>query len=380
MYTSVLQFAEQANRQFHLENKKGSLMRVALVSSPFLPVPPKKYGGTELFIAQLAEGLKNSGVDVVVYTNGESSVGVETRWLYKSQQWPIKGEVFDNLKDFNHASWAIADASADCDVIHLNSVGALMFTRYVQNRFVYTMHHVHEDQLSEVYQFFPSVEFVTISEFQRQCETMPRMRSIHHGIDLNSYTANSGKREFLSFLGRIAPIKGTHIAIQVAKQSGIPLKIAGEVQPQFRAYYESEVKPHIDGKFIEYIGEADLKAKNELLCNSMALLFPIQWNEPFGLVMIEAMACGTPVLALPGGAVEEIVRNGVSGYVCQSAEEMAERARRISGAFKPANVRQYCRQYFSVEKMVAEYLSLYQELVDEESPLSKSTSALPMIA
>jgi glycosyltransferase involved in cell wall biosynthesis len=355
-------------------------MRVALVSSPFLAVPPRKYGGTELFIAQLAEGLKNSGVDVVVYTNGESTVGVETRWLYKSQQWPIKGEVFDNLKDFNHASWAISDAASDCDVIHLNSVAGLMFTRYAQNKFVYTMHHVHEDHLSDVYQSFPSVEFVTISEFQRQRETMPRMRSIHHGIDLSQYRAHSKKRDHLSFLGRIAPIKGTHIAIEVAKKAGIPLKIAGEVQPIYKDYFDAEIKPHIDGKFIEYVGEVDLDGKNELLGNSLALLFPVQWNEPFGLVMIEAMACGTPVLALRGGAVEEIVCNGISGFVCHSTDEMVQRVRDLPGLFTPPNVRQYCQQSFSVERMVADYLALYQALVDEDSPLAKTTSELPMIA
>jgi len=355
-------------------------MRVALVSSPFLAVPPRKYGGTELFIAQLAEGLKNSGVDVVVYANGESTVAVETRWLYKSQQWPISGEVFDNLKDFNHASWAVSDAAADCDIIHLNSVSALMFTRYAQNKFVYTMHHVHENPLSAIYQFFPSVEFVTISEFQRQHETMSRMRSIHHGIDLTTYKAQSNKREYLSFLGRIAPIKGTHIAIEVAKKSGIPLKIAGEVQPQFKPYFDKEIKPHVDGRFIEYVGEVNLRQKNELLGNALALLFPVQWNEPFGLVMIEAMACGTPVLALPGGAVEEIVCNGISGFVCQSAGEMAQRVRDLPGPFTPANVRQYCQQYFSLDRMVADYLALYQELVDEDNPLGKTTSELPMIA
>ena len=112
----------------------------------------------------------------------------------------------------------------------------------------------------------------------------------------------------------------------------------------------------------------------------MALLFPIQWNEPFGLVMIEAMACGTPVLALSGGAVEEVVRDGISGYVCRSADEMAQRARQLPGPFTPANVRQYCQQYFSLDRMVAEYLALYQELVDEESPIGKAASELPMIA
>ena len=356
-------------------------MRVALVSPPFLAVPPKKYGGTELFIAQLAEGLKAAGIEVVVYTNGQSTVGVDKRWIYENELWPISGEVFDNLLDFNHASWAVADASADCDVIHLNNVSSLMFTRFVQDsKFVYTLHHVHEQQLSEVYQYFPQVEFVTISEFQRQYETMPRIQTIPHGIDLSLYRMQSSKQPYLAFLGRIAPIKGTHTAIEVAKKSGIPLKIAGEVQPIFKDYFDSQIKPHIDGKFIEYVGEADLAAKNELLGNAMAMLFPIEWNEPFGLVMIEAMACGTPVLAFPGGAVEEVVRDGISGTVCRSTEDMVRSAKDIAGAFGAANVRQYCQQYFSVERMVADYVALYQRIAADDSPLHKSTDQITMVA
>jgi len=356
-------------------------MRVALISPPFLPVPPPKYGGTELFIAQLAEGLKASGVDVVVYTNGESTVSVETRWLYKNKQWPLRGEIFDNIEDFNHASWSIQDAAADCDIIHLNNVPALMFTRFVKSsKFLYTVHHVHEDHLSRLYQFFPEVEYVTISDFQREHEAMPRMRTIHHGIDLSWYRLQSSKREYLSFLGRIAPIKGTHIAIEIAKKSGIPLKIAGEVQPVFRDYFETKIKPHIDGKFIEYVGEADVQLKNELLGNSLAMLFPIQWNEPFGLVMIEAMACGTPVLALSGGAVDEVVKDGISGFVCRSADEMVVRAKSIAGVFSPSNIRQYCQQYFSVDRMAADYLALYQELAGEASPVGKETAGIPMVA
>jgi glycosyltransferase involved in cell wall biosynthesis len=356
-------------------------MRVALIAPPFLPVPPRNYGGTELFIAQLAEGLKASGVDVVVYANGESTVGVESRWLYKNSCWPLTGEVFDNLQDFNHASWAVSDAANDCDIIHLNSVPALMFARFVpDSRFVHTLHHVHEQHLSELYQFFSDVEFVTISDFQRKQESMPRMRTIHHGIDLNLYSVQSSKQEYLSFLGRIAPMKGTHIAIEVAKKAGIPLKIAGEIQPVFRDYYETQVKPHVDGKFIEYVGEANLEEKNELLGNSMAMLFPIQWNEPFGLVMIEAMACGTPVLALPGGAVDEVVQDEISGVICPSPEAMVERVRSLPGVFKPVNVRQYCQQYFSVDRMVADYIGLYQELFAEKTPVGKATARIPLIA
>ena len=356
-------------------------MRVALVAPPFLAVPPPKYGGTELFIAQLAEGLKASGVDVVVYTNGESTVAVEKRWLYPTQRWPLHGEVFDNIDDFNHASWSIQDAAADCDIIHLNNISALMFTRYVKSaRFVYTVHHVQEEQLSRLYRYFPPVEYVAISEFQRRQETMARLRTIHHGIDLSCYPLQMRKQRYLAFLGRIAPIKGTHIAIEVAKKSGIPLKIAGEIQPIFRDYFDTKIKPHIDGKFIEYVGEADLAAKNELLGNALAMLFPIQWNEPFGLVMIEAMACGTPVLALPGGAVQEVVRDGISGVVCHSVEEMSKAARRLPGRFKPAEVRQYCQCHFSVERMVADYLALYRELAGAEAPLSQTTAVVPMIA
>src|SRR6185312_5084153 len=129
------------------------------------------------------------------------------------------------------------------------------------------------------------------------------------------YRLQKDKQQYLSFIGRIAPIKGTHLAIEIAKQSGIPLKIAGEVQPAYREYFEAKVKPHIDGKFIEYVGLADLAAKNELLGNSLAMLFPIQWDEPFGLVMVESMACGTPVLALRGGSVPEVVQDGISGVV-----------------------------------------------------------------
>ncbi len=354
-------------------------MRVALVAPPFLPVPPMKYGGTELFLAQLAEGLQSAGVDVVVYTNGQSTVGVEKRWLYKDNQWPISGEVYDNLKDFNHASWAICDAANECDVIHLHNVPALMFTRYVNSQFVYTMHHVHEEPLSQIYNFFPNVEYVTISEFQRQREPLPRVRTIHHGIDLSLYRLQEKKQNYLTFLGRIAPIKGTHLAIEVAKKSGMPLKIAGEVQPIFKDYFDTMIKPHVDGRFIEYVGEADLQAKNELLGNSAAMLFPIQWDEPFGLVMIEAMACGTPVLALSGGSVEEVVHEGVSGFVCSSVDEMAERVRHL-GRFKASTVRQYCQQNFSVDRMVGDYLALYEELVGENSLVGKSTNIIPMIA
>jgi glycosyltransferase involved in cell wall biosynthesis len=336
-------------------------MRIAIVAPPFICVPPQHYGGTELFIAQLAEGLSERGIDVVVYTNGESTVGVERRWLYREPQWPIKGEVYDNLKDMNHTAWSVYDASRDCDVIHLNNVPGLVHSRFVQQPFVYTVHHPHDDGLTEFYKNYPETHYVTISDFQRLGEPMPHVRTIHHGVNTALYQVREKKQRYLSFIGRIAPIKGAHLAVEVAKKTGIPLKIAGEVQPMFQEYFDREVKPHVDGKFIEFIGEADLQAKNELLGNSMAMLFPIQWDEPFGLVMVEAMACGTPVLAMPGGSVPEIVKDGVSGYICNSIDEMAERANSL--AIPAAKVRAYAEQNFSLDRMVREYMELYEDAI-----------------
>ena len=338
-------------------------MRIALIAPPFICVPPKEYGGTELFIAELAEGLAGRGFDVVVYTNGESTVGVEKRWLYPTAQWPIKVDSHSFLKDAEHSAWAMQDAASCCDLLHLHAAPVLACLRFVDLPAVCTLHGPHDPKMSETYARYPQVNYVCISDSQCRQESMPRMRTIHHGIDLASYELCTHKQQYLSFIGRIAPIKGVHLAIDVAKRAGIPLKIAGDVQPAYRDYFEAKVKPEIDGQFIEYIGLADLHAKNELLGNSLAMLFPIQWNEPFGLVMVEAMACGTPVLALGGGSVVEVVKDGVSGYVCRSVRELAKRVTQLN--FDPAALRRYVEGNFSLELMVGKYADLYAEAVAE---------------
>lgn len=256
----------------------------------------------------------------------------------------------------------------DCDVVHVQSGQGLAFSQLIDRPFVLTLHGPHEGYLSEYYARYPNVQFVCISDAQCRQESMAHRRTIHHGIDLSLYRLVEKKQQYLSFIGRIAPIKGTHIAIEVAHRTGIPLKIAGEVQPAFREYFEKKIRPEIDGNLVEYIGPADLQAKNELLGNSMAMLFPIQWNEPFGLVMVEAMACGTPVIALPGGSVPEVVIDGVSGRICRSIREMA----RCLGdlRMKPAEVRRYVEENFSVDVMVRKYLGLYQEMLRSKSDAS----------
>ena len=338
-------------------------MRIALVAPPFICVPPEKYGGTELFIGQLAAGLKKLGHDPVVYTNGESTIPVERRALYQESEWPIRGEIHANLKDINHTSWSVADAQRDCDLIHLNNAPGLAYSRFIQKPLVYTIHHPHEPGLSEFYGYFPGVHYVTISDFQRIREDMPRIRTIHHGLNFEKYELVRQKQPYVAFIGRIAPVKGTHLAIAAAMKAGVPIRIAGEIQPLFQGYFDREIKPYLDGRNVEYVGEADLAAKNELLGNALAMLFPIQWDEPFGLVMIEAMGCGTPVLAFPGGSVPEIVQDGVSGWVCSSVDAMAQRIRAVAD-FKPENVRAYAERRFSLDRMVRKYTDLYGEILD----------------
>jgi glycosyltransferase involved in cell wall biosynthesis len=340
-------------------------LKIALVAPPFIAVPPSDYGGIELFVAHLAEGLRKADIEVVVYANGQSTVSAELRSIYEHSQWPIKVPEHAWLRELDHNSWATNDAAKACDIVHVQSAQGIAFSRFVDRKIVLTLHGPHEPWLSAYYAHFPDVHYVCISDAQRKKESLPKVRTIHHGIDTSLYRFVAQKQEYLSFIGRIAPVKGTHLAIDVARRTGIPLKIAGEVQPTNRDYFEKLIKPRIDGKLVEYVGPADLQAKNELLGNAMAMLFPIQWGEPFGLVMIEAMACGTPVLAMPGGSVPEVVCDGVSGYICRSVRVMAQAVMNLN--MDPAIVRRYVEENFSIEKMVRQYIALYQEALDESS-------------
>jgi glycosyltransferase involved in cell wall biosynthesis len=350
-------------------------LKIALIAPPFISVPPKQYGGTELFIAQLASGLKDLGVEVVVYANGESEVPVEVRYLFEKAQWPVKDEFAGLLKDLEHTSWSLADAVESCDLVHINSAPGMAFQRFVSKPMVYTVHHALEEDLALFYKNHPEVQFVTISDFQRTQQELSSAVTIQHGIDTTLYRVGTGPRDYLAFLGRVAPVKGTHIAIRVAKAASIPLKIAGEVQPMYSDYFESEIKPQIDGKFIQYVGEVDLEGKNQLLGGARALLFPIEWDEPFGLVITEAMACGTQVLAFPRGSVPEIVRDGISGTICADEPAMVAAAR--AAIPDASDVRHYVEQEFSIARMAEAYLSLYKKLIrDRKLRSARSETAV----
>jgi glycosyltransferase involved in cell wall biosynthesis len=346
------------------------LMRIGLVSPPFIAVPPARYGGTELFVANLAGELHTRGHDVTVYANGDSRLPCHVKWRYAHTEWPLDDAVRPQLKNIDHTAWAVRDAAASVDVLHLNDVVGVPFTLFFDVPTVLTLHHPHEPALSEQYARYPEVDYVAISRWLARREPMPRVHVVHHGIPVADYTFSASKDDYVAFLGRMAPCKGPHLAIAAARRAGVRIRLAGEVQPIFRDYWEQQVLPEIDGDQVVYLGEADRALKNRLLSRARALLFPIQWEEPFGLVMIEAMACGTPVLAFAGGAAAEVVCAGTNGWICADVPDMAERI--VSPGVDPACCREFVKSRFSVERMAEAYLDVYEHAL---TGTSESTPA-----
>jgi glycosyltransferase involved in cell wall biosynthesis len=341
-------------------------MRVALIASPFISVPPLGYGGTELFIANLAEALVRLGVDVDVYANGESRVKANLRSRYPRQDWPLASEAPSVLKEIDYTAWAIRDAAGSCDLIHVNSPVAVPFSCFSSRVFVCTLHHQGDATTTEFYERYSAVAYAAISRHQASQHPTLHPCVIPHGLDFAKYRFEEKRQAYVAFLGRICPIKGAHNAIAIAKQAGIPLKIAGEVQPVFRDYFDSQIRPHLDGRNVEFVGESDLALKNELLSQATALLFPIEWEEPFGLAMIESMACGTPVIAFPGGAVEEVIDDGISGRICRDIDEAAAALQR--DVFQPDLVRHCAETRFSADEMARQYYRLYSGLLKRVPP------------
>jgi glycosyltransferase involved in cell wall biosynthesis len=337
-------------------------MRVALIAPPFISVPPTAYGGTELFIANLAEALGRLHVDVNVYANGESRVKANLRSRYPRQDWPQPSETSGLTKEVDHTAWAVDDAEATCDIIHVSSALAVPFSRFSSRPFVATLHHPADAGYTDLYERYGAVTYTAISRHQASLHASLCPQVIHHGLDLQKYRFQEKKQPYLAFVGRICPIKGAHNAIAIAKRAGIPLKMAGEVQPIFRDYFEKQIRPHVDGHQVEFLGEADLALKNDLLGNATASLFPIEWEEPFGLVMIESMACGTPVVAFPGGAVEEVIEDGISGKVCRDVDEAAATLRNYT--FQPKAVHHCAETRFSADVMARQYYQLYFSLLN----------------
>jgi glycosyltransferase involved in cell wall biosynthesis len=339
-------------------------MKIAMISTPFLPVPPREYGGTELVVYELVEGLIDLGHDVTLFAPGDSQTRAELRSLSPQSKWPP-----EPLMDLNHVTWAMRQASRGFDVVHVHSAVALALQRLVSGPpLVYTVHHERDESLSEYYSYCHDAHFVAISADQASREVpLPSCRVIHHGLDPSRYLWSRRPGDYVCFVGRLSAVKGPHIAIDASARAGIPIRIAGDVHPPDRGFAERELSWRFGLAHVSYVGSIGMAAKVPLLRDARALLAPINWNEPFGLILIEAMLSGCPVVAFGRGSVPELVESGVTGFIVRGMEEMIELIR-PGGAVEGFD-RERCRKHaierFSRKCMVDNYEQLYAQAARE---------------
>jgi glycosyltransferase involved in cell wall biosynthesis len=339
-------------------------MRIAMVSTPFVSVPPRSYGGTELIVAELVRGFAAAGHEVTLFATRDSRPpsGVDLRALFARGIWPPRPEV-----ERDHAAWAIEQLLCDrrgFDVVHTHVPAALRFAPLVEAPLVCSVHHDDGDDYARLRRTYERAraQLVAISERQRQ--RMPALagaRVIHHGLDPTRYRDGDGYGGYCAFLGRFARDKGVHHAIDAARAAGVPIRLGGRPHWHDGDYFERDVVPRLALPNVTCVGEVDGEAKRELLAGARALLFPVGWEEPFGLVMIEAMLSGTPVLAFARGSVPEVVDEGVTGFVCRDVGEMAARLRTLDD-FDRAACRRRALARWSSARMVDDHLALYDEL------------------
>lgn len=334
-------------------------MRIAIIAPPWTPVPPLLYGGIELVVDRLAVGLQDIGHEVLLFTTGDSTCPVPRRWLLPEAEGMRIGVTVPELRHV----MAAYDAVSGFDVVHDHTVtGPVYAERFPGLPVVTTNHGPFNDELTDIYRRIAGrVPIVAISRSQRETvPDLPVARVIHHGLDAADFPFGDGSGGYALFLGRMAPDKGAHRAIEIAAKAGVPIKLAAKMREAWEvAYFEKEVAPLL-GPDATYLGEVSHEQKLELLAGARALLFPIRWAEPFGMVMLEAFACGTPVLAFPEGSVPEVVEHGRTGFLCSDEDDMAARLAQV-GELDRRQCRAAVEGHFSVRRMVEDHVALYEE-------------------
>jgi glycosyltransferase involved in cell wall biosynthesis len=356
-------------------------MRIALISTPFVAVPPRRYGGTELIVHELAEGFVRRGHYVELFATGDSKTSAELRFVYPEAQWPPT-----TLTDLNHAAWAMHQVieRRPFDIIHAHSAVALACSRFVPDvPMVYTIHHSRDEQLSALYRFYQDANYIAISEDQRSRETpLPHVDVIHHGLDPAKYYCTTRPAgDYVCFIGRYSSVKGPHTAIEAARIAGVPIHVAGEVHPPDEQWVNAELRPGLGQAHVTDLGPIGQAAKAPLLAQARALLAPIEWNEPFGLVLIEGMLSGCPVVAFPRGSIPELIEDGITGFIAKSLEHIVELIR-PGGAvetFDRARCRRRAIERFSAERMVAEHVALYERVLNP-APSTRRRSESRVVA
>jgi glycosyltransferase involved in cell wall biosynthesis len=361
-------------------------MRIAQVAPAVVPVPPVKYGGTERVIAALTRELLAMGHDVALYASGDSMTEARLIPVVERALWDSGGRSANDLIVHLTELGRVLREGAEYDIVHSHlDLLAFPFARASATPWVHTLHgRLDLPELQPFFGEFPDAPVVSISDSQRG--PVPHanwIATVYNGVQVDTLPFGDGGGGYLVFLGRISPEKGVADAIDVAVRVGIPLKIAARLPlehvdtpwvAQDWAYYRDQVKPRLGSSLVEFVGEVDDLEKGALLKDAAALLFPIDWPEPFGLAVAEALACGTPVIARAMGSAPELIDPGRTGFLCADVDEMVARCREIDTLDRRA-CREEAERRFSSRAMAAGYLEVYRALTG--SPTAASTFAPP---
>ena len=351
-------------------------MRIAQVAPLTEAIPPKLYGGTERVVSWLTEELVALGHDVTLFASGDSKTTAHLEPI-----WPralrLDGKVRDPMALHMAMLEQVYRRADQFDILHFH-LDYFPFSLFSRNAtpFITTLHgrlDLPEHQV--VFDVFNRAPVISISDAQRgPVPNAHWIETIYHGLPADLLRPDPVKPGYLAVLGRIAPEKAVDRAIHIARRAGMPLKIAAKVDPVDRQYFEHEIRPLLDLSGIEYIGEINDAQKSEFLSGAIGLLMPIDWPEPFGLVMIEAMACGTPVLAYPGGSVPEIVEDGLTGFIVGNEAEAVDAVRRLPELSRP-RIRARFEERFTARRMAMDYLSVYRRMAESHAPRLRVVTA-----
>ena len=345
-----------------------SKLRIAVLAPPWFAVPPTGYGGIEWVVSLLADGLVDAGHDVTLFASGDSRTRAKLAAFFDRAPSEHIGRTFWELQHV----LSCYERYDDFDVINDHSgPPAAAIGGSVPTPVLHTVHGPLTGEPGELYEALgrvaPNVGLISISLNQRKPKPdLNWAANCPNALDLSVYPCKPHRGEYLLFLGRMSPDKGAHRAIAVAMEAGVPLKIAGKCrEPKEREYFEQFVEPHLGPVHdIEYLGEVNHGQKVELLQDARVTLFPIKWEEPFGLVMIESMACGTPVIATRWGAVPEVIEDGRSGIIVDDYQLMPAALEEADG-LDPLECRRYVEARFAPERMVADYLRAYRAAIEQ---------------
>jgi glycosyltransferase involved in cell wall biosynthesis len=339
-------------------------MRIAQVAPLYESVPPKLYGGTERVVSYLTEELVKQGHDVTLFASGDSITTAKLRPICERALRLEGSKIIDSLAHHVRMVEVVGQQAPHFDIIHFH-IDYLHFPVTRRGRYpaVTTLHgRLDIPDIAPLFREYREMNVVSISNSQRTALPWVNwLGTVYHGLPDNLYQPKLAPGRYLAFLGRICPEKRVDRAIEIAKRAGVPLKIAAKVDATDREYFNSKIRALLDHPLVEYIGEIGDGYKEEFLGNAAALLFPIDWPEPFGLVLIEAMACGTPVIAFRRASVPEIVEEGVTGLMVKNVDEAVRAVERI-GSISRSKCREGFEQRFGVARMALDYARIYQRL------------------